>query len=63
MLFRSVQGYHIMYFCGSTPIWELEAKMAMLGENADKQITDAQAKLTMTVDYKKIVISTVNLAG
>ena len=59
----SVQGYHIMYFSGSTPIWELEAKMAMLGENADKQITDAQAKLPMTVDYKKIVISTVDLAG
>ena len=59
----SVQGYHIMYFCGSTPIWEQEAKMAMLGDNADKQITEAQSKLTMTVDYKKIVISTVNLAG
>lgn len=59
----SVQGYHIMYFCGSTPIWEQEAEMAMLGDNADKQITEAQSKLTMSVDYKKIVISTVDLAG
>ena len=59
----SVQGYHIMYFSGSTPIWEKEAKEALLGENTDKLIQDGQAKWPMEVNYKKIVLGQVDLAG
>ena len=59
----STQGYHIMYFVGSVPIWEREAEVAILGENADKKIAEAEEKYTLDVNYKKIVISTVSLTG
>lgn len=59
----SVQGYHIMYFSGSAPIWEREAENGLLGDNADKQIEAAKAKYPLNVNYKKIVLSTVNLMG
>ena len=59
----SVQGYHIMYFVDSYPIWEYEAKSAILNENTNKLIADGQAKWPMEVNYKKIVLGEVNLAG
>ncbi len=59
----SVQGYHIMYFVGSYPIWEYEAKSALLTENTNKLIADGQAKWPMEVNYKKIVLGEVDLAG
>lgn len=59
----SVQGYHIMYFSGSKPIWETETKAAILSENTNKLIAEGQAKWPISVDYKKIVLSQVDLAG
>ena len=52
-----------MYFSGSTPIWEKEAKEALLGENTDKLIQDGQAKWPMEVNYKKIVLGQVDLTS
>lgn len=59
----SVQGYHIMYFVGSYPIWEYEAKSAILTDNTNKLIADGQARWPMEVNYKNIVLGEVNLAG
>ena len=59
----SVQGYHIMYFVDSYPVWEYEAKSALLTENTNKLIADGQAKWPMEVNYKKIVLGEVDLAG
>lgn len=59
----SVQGYHIMYFADSYPIWEYEAKSALLSDNTNKLIADGQAKWPMEVNYKAIVLGDVDLAG
>ena len=59
----SVQGYHIMYFVGSYPIWEYEAKASLLTENTNKVIEEGQTKWPMVVNYKNIVLGEVDLAG
>ncbi len=59
----SVQGYHIMYFSGSEPIWEKEATAAVLSENTSKMLEEAEEKWPMTVNYKKIVLGYVDLAA
>ena len=59
----STQGYHIMYFCGSTPIWEKEAESAILTDKTNKLIEDGQAKWAMEVNYKKIVLGQVDLTS
>ena len=59
----SVQGYHIMYFVDSYPIWEYEAKASLLTENTNKVIEEGQTKWPMVVNYKNIVLGEVSLAG
>ena len=59
----SVQGYHIMYFVDSYPIWEYEAKASLLTENTNKVIEEGQTKWPMVVNYKNIVLGEVDLAG
>lgn len=57
----SVQGYHIMYFCGSNPIWEYEIRTLLLSENTSKLLEEAENRWPMEVDYKKLVLSHTNL--
>ena len=59
----AVQGYHIMYFVKSAPIWEIEAERGIRAGEADGKCAEVETRCPMKVDYKKIVISTVNLAG
>ena len=59
----SVQGYHIMYFSGKTPIWKVEAENAIMSEKTTSMLDDARAKWPMEVNYKDIVLGQVNLAG
>ena len=60
---KTDHGYHIMYFSGSTPTWEYETRSMVLSENTNKLLAEAQEKYPMDVNYKKIVIGNVNLAG
>lgn len=59
----ATQGYHIMYFSGSTPIWEVETKAAILTDNTNKMLEEAKAKWPMEVNFKNIVLGQVDLAG
>ncbi len=59
----STQGYHIMYFSGSNPIWEIETQTAILTDNTNKMLEEGKAKWPMEVNYKKIVLGNVELAG
>ncbi len=59
----SVQGYHIMYFSGSEPIWQKEAETAVLSENTSKMLEEAEQKWPMTVNYKEIVLGHVDLTA
>ena len=60
---RGVQGYHIMYFVDSTPIWEYESTVQVLSENTSKVLEDARNTWPVTVDYKKIILSNLDLSG
>ncbi len=60
---KTEHGYHIMYFSDATPIWEYEAKSMVLSENTNKLLSEAQEKYPMSVEYKKILLGYVNLAG
>lgn len=57
----STQGYHIMYFCGSAPIWEIETESAILKEKTTNVFNEADEKWTMEVNYKKIALAQVDL--
>lgn len=57
----SVQGYHIMYFCESRPIWEYEVRTLVLSENTSKLLEEAENRWPMNVDYKKLVLGYIDL--
>ncbi len=59
----SVQGYHIMYFVSSEPIWKYETQAAVLGERTSKMMDEAKAKWPMEVNYKEIVLGNVDLSA
>ena len=60
---KSAHGYHIMYFSGSRPIWEHETETMMLTEKTDAALKAAEDKWAMTVDYKQIKVSEINLTA
>lgn len=60
-LVKSDYGYHVMYFCSSTPIWEYEVKALVLSDNTAKFMEDAKKQFTLNVDYTKIVLGYVDL--
>lgn len=62
-LVKSSYGYHVMYFSGSTPIWESETKTMVLSENTSKMLEDAKEKWPMEVNYNKISLGYVDLAA
>lgn len=53
-------GYHIMYFCGSTPVWESYARQAMLSEYAQDFVTGVVDNYPITVDYSAIMLALVS---
>jgi len=57
----SVNGYHIMYFCNSEPIWKTEASTILLSERTSDLLEDAENRWPMDVNYKKIVLGEVDL--
>lgn len=59
----SVQGYHIMYFASSEPIWRYETKSAVLAERTSDMMDEAKAKWPMEVNYKNIVLGYVDLSA
>ena len=60
-LVRTKYGYHLMYFVNSREKWYSYAKNSLLTELSNQMIEDAMADYPMTVNYKKIVLSTVDL--
>ena len=61
-LVKTEYGYHVMYFVGRNPIWEVNAREDMLAEMAEKIVADACDAYPIEVDYSAIVLSDVNMA-
>ena len=57
----SVQGYHIMYFSSSKPIWEYEVGTLVLSEKLTQLMADADSTWPMEVNYKKIALGNADL--
>lgn len=56
-------GYHIMYFCGSNPLWLDYARNDLMAERANALLEEASAKYAFEVRYSDIVLGYVDLAG
>lgn len=56
-------GYHIMYYCGSNPLWLEYARNDLMAERSNALLEEASAKYPFEVDYSAIVLGFVDLAG
>jgi len=59
----SVQGYHIMYFSGKTPIWKQEARYGALNEKTEALMNNAERKYTLNVHYNQILLGQQDLSA
>lgn len=62
-LVKTTYGYHVMYFVGSSPIWESYAKSDWVGEKTNAIIDALGEKYPIEVDYGAITLGLVNLGG
>ena len=60
---KTTYGYHLMYFVGSTPIWENYARQDLVAEKTGIMMDQLTAEHPMEVDYSAITLGLVNLAG
>jgi len=62
-LVKSEFGYHIMYFVDSQEIWYTYAKSTLISDLMNQRIEEFAADHEMVVDYSKIALGVVDLAG
>lgn len=62
-LVQTNYGYHVMFFVGSTPIWEETAKSDWVTQQTNQFIDDLAAANPMTIDYSAIGLGYVDMAG
>ena len=60
---KTTYGYHLMYYVGGTPIWENYARQDMISEKTGQMLSSLAENYLMEVDYSKITLAQVNLAG
>lgn len=60
---KTSYGYHLMYFVGSTPIWEYYVRQDLTTEKTNAMMQELTAQYPMEVDYSAISLGLVNLAG
>lgn len=56
-------GYHVMYYVGSTPIWENYAKQDLITDKSVKMMEALVAQYPIEVDYSAITLGLVNLGA
>jgi len=57
------QGYHIIYFCGKSPVWEQEAGLGVLMEKREALLAEGKSKYTLKVRYDKILLGQLTAAA
>jgi len=60
---KTTYGYHLMYFVGSTPIWENYARQDFISEKTNAMMQELTTEHPMEVDYSAITLGYVNMAG
>ena len=56
-------GYHLMFFVGSTPVWEDYVNQSLMAEKANTMMETIVADYPMEVDYSAISLGYVNMAA
>lgn len=54
-------GYHVMYFVGSEETWFTQTRSAYISAESNKIVEDALNQFTVEINYKKIVLTNVEL--
>lgn len=62
-LVQTNYGYHVMYFVGSSPIWEEQAKTDWVTQQTNQLIEDLAAANPMTIDYTAISLGYIDMAA
>ena len=60
-LVKTVYGYHVMYFSGSTPIWYATAQSDLETEISNSIIPEITEKYEISIDYTKMALNHVDL--
>ena len=60
---KTTYGYHLMYFVGSTPIWEQYVEQQLMAEKANEMLQSIVKDYAMEVDYSAVSLGYVNMAG
>lgn len=60
---KTEYGYHIMYFCGSKTVWQETAAGDLKMDRTYALVDEIVAKYPISVDYKSIVLSELNLGA
>lgn len=60
-LVQTSYGYHVMFFVGSTPIWQAQAEADWMTQQTNQIIEDLAAANPMTVDYAAITLGNIDL--
>ena len=62
-LVKTSYGYHVMYYVGSTPIWETYAKQDWVGEKTNAIIDALAQNYPIEVDFGAITLGVVKLGN
>ena len=60
-LIKTQYGYHVMYFVDAQPQWESASREGIMKEKSAEIVNNAIKQFPISVEYKKIVLGTVNL--
>ena len=60
---KTTYGHHLMYFVSGTPIWENYARQDLMSEKTSEMLSALSEGYPMEVEYDKITLGLVNLAG
>lgn len=60
---KTTYGYHLMYFVGSTPIWEYYTRQDLVAEKTNELMESLTSEHPMEVDYSAISLGYVNMGA
>ena len=58
---KTEYGYHVMYFCGSSPLWKQYVESDFVTEKANTLANEITAKCPLTVRYSEILLALADL--
>ena len=62
-LVKTTYGYHVMFFVGSTPAWEVYTAQRYVYEKLQEMVNTGYERWPMEIDYDAICLGELNLLG